>query len=530
MRAGLRAKLARTMIGTLVVVSCGTLLVVAGMNYLSSRKTLRTIQTQIRDNIVQKGTSLVSNQALAMRDLVADNAFGDVSRMVDRVVARDDQLVYGLFVDEEQKAWAFAQPKGADKLVEDWHRLGIPTDKSQTRGVTSTNRVVAGRGVFEFSAPVADDKGNVLGTLHYALSDGPLQRALAEARADSRSSLLATLGLLILVAIAMTVFGTLRAVYVASKIVGPLREAVTRTEQAAAGDLTVRVNVESSDEVGQMGQALNRMLESLETLLTQVQHATNEAAAAARGIAAGSVQLSSGAGQQAASLEETTSSLEQMSASISKNAESSRLMETMAVNGAADADGSGKAVRETVQAMKSIAEKTSIVEDIAYQTNLLALNAAIEAARAGDQGRGFAVVASEVRKLAERSQAAAREIGALTASSVVVAEKAGGALAALVPGIRKTAELVQEVAATSREQAAGVSQINRAVSQVDEVTQHNAAAAEELASTADTLAAQAESLRQMMAVFKVERGARPEASPARQLGGAPAGSGTGRYL
>jgi methyl-accepting chemotaxis protein len=272
------------------------------------------------------------------------------------------------------------------------------------------------------------------------------------------------------------------------------------------------------------------MLESLQTLMRQVQQATNEAASAARGIAAGSEQLSAGAGQQAASIEETTSSLEEMSGSIGRNAESSRKMETMATDGAKDAEGSAHAVRETVQAMKAIAERTSIVEDIAYQTNLLALNAAIEAARAGEQGRGFAVVASEVRKLAERSQAAAREIGTLTASSVTVAERAGSSLSALVPVIRKTAELVQEVAATSREQATGVAQINRAVSQVDEVTQRNAAAAEELASTADTLASHAESLQRMMAFFKVELGGKPGAVTMGQLPSLVAESDEGRSV
>jgi methyl-accepting chemotaxis protein len=498
------------MVGTLIVVSCGTLLVVAGMNYLASNRTLETIQKQIRENIVQKGSSLVTNQSLALRDLVADNAFGDVARLVERTVEGDEQLVYGLFLDEEQKAWAFVQSRAAGKVMESWHQLGIRPDAGKERRVKTVNKQVAGRSVFEFSMPVADDKGNLLGSLYYALSDGPLQRALAEARADSRRSLLLTVGLLVLVSVAMSVIGGMRAAYVAKKIASPLREAVVRVEQAAAGDLTARVNVDSTDEVGQMGQALNRMLEGLRRLMRQVQQSTNEAAAAARGIAAGSEQVSSGAGQQAASIEETTSSLEEMSASIGRNAENSRQMETMATGGARDAEESAKAVRETVQAMRAIAERTSIVEDIAYQTNLLALNAAIEAARAGEQGRGFAVVASEVRKLAERSQAAAREIGTLTASSVTVAERAGSSLVALVPVIRKTAELVQEVAATSREQAAGVSQINRAVSQVDEVTQQNATSAEELASTADTLASQAEALRQMMAFFKVDGGEHPE--------------------
>ncbi len=160
-------------------------------------------------------------------------------------------------------------------------------------------------------------------------------------------------------------------------------------------------------------------------------------------------------------------------------------------------------MNETVEAMAAIAERIGIVEEIAYQTNLLALNAAVEAARAGEHGRGFAVVAAEVRKLAERSQKAAKEIGSLASSSVKVAERSGMLLKELVPSIRKTAELVQQVAAVSREQASGVVQMNRAMVQVDQVTQRNASAAEELSSTAEELAAQAESLQQMMTFFRV---------------------------
>jgi methyl-accepting chemotaxis protein len=318
-----------------------------------------------------------------------------------------------------------------------------------------------------------------------------------------------------LVGLLALVPGVIIYYYVARRITVPLRQVVAKTEQAADGDLTVRVTVDSHDELGQMGQSLNKMLASFHDLMTQVQQATSEAASAARGFAASGEQLSAGAGQQASSIEQTTASLQQMSASIGQNAENSRQMETMALKGAHDAEDSGKAVSETVQAMKAIAEKITIVEEIAYQTNLLALNAAIEAARAGEHGRGFAVVASEVRKLAERSQAAARKIGDLTISSVNVAERAGRALAALVPSIQKTTELVQRVAAASREQSSSVTQINRALSQVDEVTQRNATAAEELASTADGLAGQAESLQQLISFFRVGRTAAPSELRAR---------------
>jgi methyl-accepting chemotaxis protein len=177
-------------------------------------------------------------------------------------------------------------------------------------------------------------------------------------------------------------------------------------------------------------------------------------------------------------------------------------MEQMALKGARDVEESGKAVTESVDAMKTIAQKISIIEEIAYQTNLLALNAAIEAARAGEHGKGFAVVATEVRKLAERSQAAAQDISSLAASSVRVAERSGELLRSLVPAIQKTAELVQEVATASREQAAGVAQVNRAMTQVDHVTQRNAAAAEELSSTAEQMAAQAHTLLDLMGMFR----------------------------
>ena len=272
---------------------------------------------------------------------------------------------------------------------------------------------------------------------------------------------------------------------------------------AGGGDLTKRMEVSSKDEVGQMGTSLNTFLEKLEKIIVDVKSGASAIAVASQQVASSSSSLSQGTSEQAASAEETTSSLEEMSASIQQNSENSRQMEQVASKGAREAEESGKAVSHTVGAMKSITEKIEIVDEIAYQTNLLALNAAIEAARAGEHGKGFAVVATEVRKLAERSQAAAKEIGSLATDSVKVAENSGKLLDELVPSIQKTAELVQEVAAASREQSAGVAQINKAMAQVDQVTQRNASSAEELSSTAEELASQSEALLQLMNYFKV---------------------------
>jgi methyl-accepting chemotaxis protein len=277
-------------------------------------------------------------------------------------------------------------------------------------------------------------------------------------------------------------------------------EMVAAATGLASGDLSVRVTPRSDHDA--LGTALSNMIGRLTEIIGEVRSGASSLTLASSQISASAQSLSQGTSEQASSVEETTSSLEEMSASITQNAENSHQMETMAVKGTKDAEESAQAVKQSVDAMTKIAEKISIIEEIAYQTNLLALNAAIEAARAGDHGRGFAVVATEVRKLAERSQAAAKDIGALATSSVDVAQRSGRLLIELVPTIRKTADLVREVTAASIEQSGGVNQINRAMTLVDQVTQKNASASEELASTAEEMSSQAEALQQTISFFK----------------------------
>jgi methyl-accepting chemotaxis protein len=280
---------------------------------------------------------------------------------------------------------------------------------------------------------------------------------------------------------------------------------VARVLQAIAeGDLTQRITHNYVGLFGQVKDSVNQSSDKLMQVMQEVRTAAQALTGAASQVSATAQSLSQAASQQAASVEQTTASIDGMSASIRHNSESARVTDDMAAKATAEASQGGQAVSQTVLAMTQIAGKIGIVDDIAYQTNLLALNAAIEAARAGEHGKGFAVVATEVRKLAERSQTAAREISMLASSSVETAESAGRLLTQIVPSIQKTGELVQEIASASNEQREAVLQIGGAMAQLSQATQQNASASEELAATSEELSAQADQLQQSVASFKTE--------------------------
>jgi methyl-accepting chemotaxis protein len=363
------------------------------------------------------------------------------------------------------------------------------------------------------------------------------------AAAGSAEAAFAKLMLIITVIVSLLI-AVVSATWIAINISRGLARAVGLADAVALGDLSQTISVSSNDEIGDLvkslnamtvnlnaaavladtiangnltvdakrrsdkdtlGIALERMVDKLRSIVTEAMTAARNVSAGSQELSASAEQLSQGATEQASSAEEASSSMEEMAANVKQNAENANQTEKIAAQSAKDAEASGVAVGRAVEAMQTIAAKITIVQEIARQTDLLALNAAVEAARAGEHGKGFAVVASEVRKLAERSQAAAAEIGALSGETVKVAQEAGTMLAKLVPDIKKTAELVEEITSACREQDVGSSQVNQAIQQLDKVGQQNASASEQVSSTSEELASQAEQLQAMISYFKISQ-------------------------
>jgi len=396
------------------------------------------------------------------------------------------------------------------------------------------------------------------------------QKSMTQADNDTDILYSSTKNMLIGIAIGASVIAFAAALWIALGVNSGLRKIINVASAVAIGDLNQKIEIKSNDEIKDLVNTINVMTDNLRStaeianqiangdltvspkplsekdtlgialdqMVERLRGVVADAVAAAENVSAGSQELSSsseqvsqGASEQAASAEEASASMEEMAANIKQNADNAAQTEKIARQSAKDAEMSGEAVSRAVQAMRTIAEKISIVQEIARQTDLLALNAAVEAARAGEHGKGFAVVASEVRKLAERSQSAAAEISSMSSDTVKAAQDAGDMLGRLVPDIRKTAELVSEISAACREQDVGASQINDAIQQLDRVTQQNAGASEQMSATSEELASQAEELQASIAFFKVDTaGARQSRVPAARAtvrSSAPAGRNLG---
>ncbi|WP_368518607.1 methyl-accepting chemotaxis protein [Rhizobium sp.] len=378
-----------------------------------------------------------------------------------------------------------------------------------------------GNGALEISSTEGRDISTKIDGVLAQIFDTERAR-LKQADQDSDTDYANARFILIIIAATASIVAFVSALWIIVSINKGISRAVKTVQTVADGDLSEFAEIRTKDEIGELLGHVNSMIERLRGVVADALSASDNVSSGSQQLSAGSEQLSQGATEQASSAEEASASMEEMAANIKQNADNAAQTEKIARQSAKDAEASGQAVDRAVNAMRTIAEKISIVQEIARQTDLLALNAAVEAARAGEHGRGFAVVASEVRKLAERSQAAAAEISNLSGETVTVATEAGDMLSRLVPDIRKTAELVAEISAACREQDIGASQINEAIQQLDKVTQQNAGASEEMSATSEELAAQAEELQASIAFFKVDQANARKAQTVHQPVQAPA--------
>jgi methyl-accepting chemotaxis protein len=468
-----------------------------------------TTQREAAASIV---ASFRSHDATSTTEVELTNVHASLYRLLEWTAAKYDQAKIDALAREQASSLARATDRiqrslAAPSLTDEERKL-IQTALAETKEYEEKVREVVDLASGDLVTATmfmssADEKFLALGATLNALEE--IETGLSQkVHQASQASFDRVLTVLLAVLASAVVLSVAVTLFVSRVVTGSLTEAFRVADRISGGDLTVAIESSSGDEIGQLRAALKNMVAKLQAVVVDVKSASTNVASGSQQLSSGAAQMSQGASEQASSAEEASSSVTQMSTTIRQNADNARATEQIAQKSAADAAESGKAVSATVAAMKNVAAEIAIIEEIAYQTNLLALNAAIEAARAGEQGMGFAVVASEVRKLAERSQKAAGEIAKLSTSSIAVAERAGQMLVKLVPDIEKTAQLVQEISAASREQSSGADQMNSAIQALNGITQQNAGAAQQVSATAEELSAQAEQLEVAVAFFKVD--------------------------
>ena len=455
----------------------------------------KELQIQVKQLLIILNTAKIDQNADYSEINKIKNSASVVRDNIDRqfTILNDATLSYKVEgVVQERKKEIELLNTNLDKL------LSLSTNGTQAKEISSLYASVMSAG---------NQIDNELAVLHDEIT-AYANEQIAETNSSSKKLIITT----IILGVLSLVFSVIVGMIVALTIATPLNAFLRALQKISDGNLVQdsamieaeRKISDRKDEIGLMGNALGVLASSVSEVAASIIEASNQVASGSREISTTSQNVSSGASTQAASTEEISSTMEQMASNIRQNADNAMATASIAEKTVESSIKGGEAVAKTVEAMKSIAAKIAIIEDIASQTNLLALNAAIEAARAGEAGRGFAVVASEVRKLAERSQIAATEISELSQSSVTIAEESGALISSVIPDIQKTAELVQEITSASREQDVGAQQINKAILQMDSVTQQNASVSEELASMAAELSSQAQVLQDSVQFFKID--------------------------